>query len=131
MAGLDRGFEEILNLNEQTPFVTDPYLHLIGQDCQTDGEGSGSCCFVSTVNVSLASVSTLSRDSLFSWFSGKNKLFNLKKKKVLSSLARSLIILSMIQVCPRHRYPGPPMCQLQHDHGALLSRLQDPGRLRG
>ena len=40
-------------------------------------------------------------------------------------------VSSLIQVCPRHRDTGSPVRELQHDHGALLSGIQDPCRLRG
>ena len=35
------------------------------------------------------------------------------------------------QVLPGHRDPGPAVCELQHDDGAVLSPVQDPGRLCG
>ena len=31
------------------------------------------------------------------------------------------------QVSAGHPHPGPPVRQLQHDHGALQPGLQDPG----
>ena len=33
------------------------------------------------------------------------------------------------EVPPGDRHPGSAVCQLQHDHGAVQSGLQDPGWL--